>query len=450
LAFLQGKEASDDGQSLYNSPIQTSVMAVFSSQPYDLGFRPSSIKVSIPGLLRQDNTFISILLALGQCDMVSDLSVALKAKLELLSISATKLILRLPKNKGFEGDIRKRILNEDINSVFKCSFRNKELIFPSYMLYTCICMCSELMPYPQLNVGESAMQGLSVDSGNLIGIFSEAYKSIPTSQHSKLRIGKLLALANCYLSKSREHAIDSLRSQMTNFALYMINDCLINSCFESSEKTIICSESMQSITNLYPSESACTSDFMDLVGPVIQKMLHCSIPEVLQVAARCILEIADKGENLEYLFERIVKPVFLKDGATAEQRGLCSAFLEKYSDQLSHLLPSLADRLLRILDDILEKRKSLDSFAKSFNILLGRTSPRNEKEASCLIEKIVTQHLFPELHTFSVCNQDQIISSYPKLLKACYYTQDNEKVCRQPLGCHLFCQVHQTNEVSCC
>ena len=50
----------------------------------------------------------------------------------------------------------------------------------------------------------------------------------------------------------------------------------------------------------------------------------------------------------------------MKDGATAEQRGLCSAFLEKYSDQLSHLLPSLADRLLRILDDILEKIGALD------------------------------------------------------------------------------------------
>eukprot|EP00890_Picochlorum_soloecismus_P006377 jgi/Picsp_1/6740/NSC_04081-R1_ubiquitin carboxyl-terminal hydrolase 24 len=422
-----GKEASEDGQSLDNSPLQTSTMAVFSSQPYDLGFQPSSNNISIPGLLSQDDIFISILLALGQCDMIPDLSVALKAKLGLLSISATKLILRLPKNKAFEESIKNKILNGDISRILKCHSKNKDLVFPSYMLYTCICLCSELMPYPQVSAEERVRQGLSEDSGNLLGIFSESYKSIPTSQHAKLRIGKLLALANCHLSNSTEHASDSLRTQMTNFALYMIKDCLINNCFESSEKTIICSESMQVVINLYPSESACTPDFMALVGPVIQTMLHCSIPEVLQVAARCVLELAEKGKNSEYLFESIVKPLFLKDGANAEQRDLCSAFLEKHSDQLSHLLPNLADRLLKNLDDILETNKSLDSFAKSFDVLLGRTSPENEKEASSLIEKIVTQHLFPEVHIWNVCHQDQIMDSYPNLLKSCYYTQDNEK-----------------------
>jgi hypothetical protein len=168
---------------------------------------------------------------------------------------------------------------------------------------------------------------------------------------------------------------------------------------------------------------------MGLVGPVIQTMLDCSIPEVLQVAARCVLELANKRKNAEYLFESIVKPLFLKDGTNAEQRDLCSAFLEKHSDQLNHLLPHLADSLLKTLDDILENRRSLDSFAKAFNILLGSTSPENEKEASYIIEKIVNRHLFPEIYVSNACHDDQIIKSYPTLLKSCYYAQENQKVC---------------------
>ena len=361
--------------------------------------------------------------------MISDLPVALKAKLELLSISATNLILRLPKNKVFEEDIKQKIHNDDIRGILQCKSGDTNVVFPSYLLYTCICLCSELMPYPQANVEENGRHGLSVDSDNLFETFSEAYKGIPASQHAKLRIGKLLALANCHMSNSTEHASDSLRTQMTNFALYMIKDCLINNCFESSEKTIICSESVQVIINLYPSESACTADFMGLVGPVIQTMLHCSNPEVLQVAARCVLELANKSKNAEYFFESIVRPLFLQDGANAEQQDLCSAFLEKHSDQLSHLLPNLADSLLKTLDDILENRRNLDSFAKSFDILLGSTSPENEKEASCLIEKLVNRHLFPEVSILDACQDDEIIKSYPDLLNSCYYAQENQRVC---------------------